>query len=359
MALKGKIDDFGITEIFQLISQQQRSGTLTIKSEGKAAEVIFFNGMVFKAIPFYVSSKRDPFSDTAFNARLVDEEGLQKALEKQEESFGSMEDAFFDLALLNQKQIQKINYYLVQETLYETLQWKTGEYEFSLKEVEYDEKFINLLPIEHILLDVLRMIDEEPEISRRITHNSLVFQKTTLKAGLKQLPEELGDDEKTVFKLVDGNRTVQDIIYQSLLGRYNTNKALVNLLDERYIRKVSAPSKAMLAPAPKKNTWAYIAYGVSPLLIILLLLGLRLIFFSSPAEEEVSYKIVLAKIQTQKISKALDVYFLKKGTYPDSLQALVKEKILPDQELHFPLGSAYHYQLQDDGSYQLKEALSY
>ena len=98
MALQGKIDDFGIAEIFQLISQQQRSGALLIKSEGKAAEVIFFNGMVVKTTPFYLSPKSDPFSETAFNAQLVDEEGLQKALEKQEENFGSIEDAFFDLA---------------------------------------------------------------------------------------------------------------------------------------------------------------------------------------------------------------------------------------------------------------------
>ena len=66
MALKGKIDDFGIVEIFQLISQQQRSGVLTIQSSEKKADILFSNGMISKARPFYLSPKRDPFGDAAF-----------------------------------------------------------------------------------------------------------------------------------------------------------------------------------------------------------------------------------------------------------------------------------------------------
>ena len=43
MALQGKIDDFGIADIFQLIGQQQRSGILTMNSGNKTAEILFAN----------------------------------------------------------------------------------------------------------------------------------------------------------------------------------------------------------------------------------------------------------------------------------------------------------------------------
>jgi hypothetical protein len=169
MALKGRIDDFGIVEIFQLISQQQRSGVLTIQSSGKKAEVVFVNGMISKACPFYLSLKSDPFGDAAVKARLVTEEELQRALAKHNENLKNLEEVFLDMNLLSVGQIQKINNYLLVETLYDVFQWKSGDYEFSLKEIEHDKRLSSIITTEHILLDLLRMIDEEPELYQKIT----------------------------------------------------------------------------------------------------------------------------------------------------------------------------------------------
>ena len=109
MALRGKIDDFGIVEIFQLISQQQRSGVLTIQSSGKKVDVILANGMISKACHFDLSLKRDPFGDAVVKARLVTEEELQRALAKHNESLKNLEEVFLDMNLLSVGQIQKIN----------------------------------------------------------------------------------------------------------------------------------------------------------------------------------------------------------------------------------------------------------
>ena len=356
MALRGKIDDFGIVEIFQLISQQQRSGVLTIQSSGKKADVIFANGMISKACPFDLSLKRDPFGDAAVKARLVTEEELQRALGKHNESLKNLEEVFLDMNLLSVGQIQKINDFLLVETLYDVLQWKSGDYEFSLKEIEHDKRFSTINTTEHIILDLLRMLDEEPELYQKIPRFDIVFQKNPLDEKTLTGIDELTINEKTIYRLVDGIKTTQDIICQSLLGRYNTLKALHSLLEGHFIKKIAGEKAPSLKPPIKKNYWQYVSYGIFPIIIVLLLLGLRLLWSPSLSEDIAAYEKVFAKTQSQKIKNALNVYFLKSGSYPASLDALVHAGLIKKDDLTYPGGVKYSYHLQADGSYRLENA---
>jgi competence protein ComGC len=356
VALKGKIDDFGLVEIFQLISQQQRSGVLTIQSSGKKADVIFANGMISKVSPFYLSPKRDPFGDTGVKARLVTEEELQRALEIHNENLKNLEEVFLDINLLNINQRQKINNYLLVETLYDVLQWKSGDYEFNLKEIEHDKRLSTIIATEHILLDILRMIDEEPELYQKIPHFGIVFQKNPLDEKTLAGIDELTFNEKIIYRLVDGIKTTQDIIYQSVLGRYNTLKALHSLLEGHFIKKIATKKEPYLKPPIKKNCWQYVFYGIFPILIVLLMLWLRLLLSPSLSDDIASYKKVFAKTQFQKIKNALNVYFLKTGNYPVSLEDLVYAGLIKKDDLTYPGGVKYGYHLQADGGYRLEDA---
>ena len=51
MALEGRIVDFGVADIFQLISQQQKTGVLLVDRRGESIEVLFWNGMIISAHP--------------------------------------------------------------------------------------------------------------------------------------------------------------------------------------------------------------------------------------------------------------------------------------------------------------------
>jgi len=44
MGLKGKIEDFNISEIIQLIGQQSKTGMLTVRRSNKEVRVFFVNG---------------------------------------------------------------------------------------------------------------------------------------------------------------------------------------------------------------------------------------------------------------------------------------------------------------------------
>ncbi|MBW1660155.1 MAG: DUF4388 domain-containing protein, partial [Deltaproteobacteria bacterium] len=51
MGLKGKIEDFNISEIIQLIGQQSKTGMLTVRRSNKEVRVFFVNGNVVRVEP--------------------------------------------------------------------------------------------------------------------------------------------------------------------------------------------------------------------------------------------------------------------------------------------------------------------
>ena len=359
MALQGKIDDFGIADIFQLIGQQQRSGLLTMHSGNKTAEILFVNGMISRANPLYLSPGKDPFGHCMIKAKLITEQNLQRALKNQDESLESLESVLLELRLLRQDQLQTVHDTLVLETLYDVLQWKKGEYDFTVKDVSHDERFGTLMSIEHILLDLLRMIDEEPDLTRRIPHYDVILQREITDEETVEslnIEEELGAYEQIVFNLIDGKRTVQDIIDQSLLGRYNTVKSMVNLLDVGYVKKISIERAGVERRAPQKSIFKDLVYGALPVVVVIFLVGLKLaVTISSPDENtDLLVKNSLARSQHLRIGNALNVFFLEKGEYPASLEELYEARSISSGDLDFPSGVTYEYTLRPDGTYILK-----
>ncbi len=48
MSLEGKLKDFGIADILQLLAQQQKSGLLLVERTSESAEIYFLNGLVIE-----------------------------------------------------------------------------------------------------------------------------------------------------------------------------------------------------------------------------------------------------------------------------------------------------------------------
>ena len=82
---------------------------------------------------------------------------------------------------------------------------------------------------------------------KKIFSPYLIFRKTvgerekeTLSAQ-HYLKEKLTSEQELIYNLVDGTRTVQDIIDRSLLGKFNASEILMNLLEMGFIEVVGSP----------------------------------------------------------------------------------------------------------------------
>ncbi|MCK5008891.1 MAG: DUF4388 domain-containing protein [Deltaproteobacteria bacterium] len=365
MALVGKIVDFGVADILQLISQQQKTGFLLVERGKETAEITFWNGMILSARP--VSEIEDDLLGRKLvKSALISEAQLKRALEIQEEKFNHLGEILVDLEVLSKEMLNQIIHVQIYDTFSELFQWKEGSYAFHPKAVDFNEKIYTPVALEHILLDVLRMIDEWPNVRKSVPSMDMIFKKPDrILEGEEDsvLQEGISKEEVKIYNLLDGENTVQDIADKSLMGKFNTSNYLMTLLSNGYIevaikeRHVTVDGKISKYIAGER-VLIMGGYAIWAILIIVLMFlsppdmeSTFSLYFDNP-ESHADARIYIDYNRLLKIKNALQIYFWEKGEYPDDLKELVSAKILFDKETRNGKGGNYYYR-SEGGSYFL------
>lgn len=369
MALQGTLRDFSITEIIQLIGQQLKTGVLRVQRGKNLVEIYFLDGMIVHVYSNY-RGKKDLIGEILVKAHLITEEQLERALRIQKETLKYLGEILVEHQLITKDDILKVISTQIYETIYDLFWWEDGNFNFDLKLVESYKKVPFALSTEQVLLNILRMVDEWSEIEKKLYSPHLVFRKASVHeppssdtlSAQNYLREKLTSEQELVYHLVDGNRTVQEIIDRSLLGRYNASEILVNLLDMGLIEiaGVRAPTlKEKVSLGRLRGVVPFAAYGAAIGLVFFLFFYVEpaaLRFLLDSKIETVHLKKpghFLQKTRFQRVQNALEIYGLEKGTYPNRLEELVAAKLLPEEDLFYRKGISYHYERRD-GRYFLK-----
>jgi hypothetical protein len=368
MALQGTLKDFSITEIIQLIGQQLKTGVLKIQRGKNLVEIYFVDGMIVHVYSNY-RGKKDLIGEILVKAQLITEEQLERVLRIQKETLKYLGEILVELGLLTKEDILKVITTQTYETIYDLFWWEDGTFSFDLKLVESYKKIPFALSTEHVLLNILRMVDEWSEIEKKISSPHLVFKKTQPLEGKatdllspQSLREKLTSEQELVYQLVDGNRTVQEIIDRSLLGKFNASEILVNLMEMGLIEPVGVRTPSLMKKVRTINfreALVFTYYGA-----ILAFLFILLVYFKPPflrlfwdsKIERVNIEppsFYVHRAQLDRIQNALEVYYLEKGTYPKALEELVSTRLLERRDLYYQKGMLYHYEVKD-GKYLLK-----
>jgi len=274
------------------------------------------------------------------------------------------------LQLLKKEDVLKVISTQIYETIYDLFWWEDGQFNFDLKLVESYKKIPFALSTESVLLNILRMVDEWSEIEKKIFSPHLVFRKTlepkekreevyTLPADLK---EKLTSEQELIYQLIDGNRTVQEIIDRSLLGKFHTSDILVNLIGLGLIEVVGVQTPSLIKKVSKINFREPLAYAYYAgfVLVVLLVLGylkpdyLQHLWNSKVERAQIEIPAQFVnKMQIQRIKNALEVYYLEKGKYPSGLEELVSARLIRRDDVFYRKGLSYQYEVKD-GRYLLK-----
>jgi hypothetical protein len=369
MALQGNLRDFSITEILQLIGQQLKTGVLRIHKGNKLIEIYFVDGMIVHVYSNY-RGKKDLIGEVLVKAQFVTQEQLDRVLRIQKETLKYIGEIFVELQLLTKEDLLKVISTQVYETIYDLFWWEEGEFSFDIKLVESYKKVPFALSTEQVMLNILRMVDEWSEIEKKIFSPNLVFKKSLEGHGKSDsaltLPsdirKDLSTEQESIYKLVDGSRSVQDIIDRSLLGKFNASEILAYLLEVGLIEIVTVRTQSFTQKVRRihfNEFFPITSFGGLLILIFLLLIYLMpnflQLFFTSGIE---SVRIetpvhFIQRAQLDRIKNALEIYNLEKGSYPNQLEELVSAQLLRKSDLFYRKGISYQYELRD-GKYYLK-----
>jgi hypothetical protein len=368
MALQGTLKDFSITEIIQLIGQQLKTGVLKIRRGKDLVEIHFVDGMIVHIYSNY-RGKKDLIGEILVKAQLITEEQLDRVLKIQKDTLKYLGEILVELQLLTKDDVLKVISTQIYETIYELFWWEDGNFNFDLKLVESYKKIPFALSTEQVLLNILRMVDEWSEIEKKIFSPHLIFKRPLgleekSVGGLSQsyLKEKLTSEQELIYNIVDGTRTVQEIIDRSLLGKFNASEILVELSEMRLIEMAGVRTPSLIRKVRMVNfreALAFVYYGAFLVFIFLLLIYFKPNFlhhFWDSRIERVDIEIpmhLVHKTRLDRIKNALEIYYLEKGQYPSRLEDLISTKLLQKSDLFYRKGVSYQYELKD-GKYFLK-----
>ena len=273
MALNGTLKDFGIADIFQLISHQSKTGVLHLNSKDEEVHISFVNGDVVSA-ESTTRKHKDLLGSMLVRSGVISEQVLESALEQQKRTLKRLGNILLEQGAVSLEDLKELTRLQTTETIYKLFNWESGTYAFEAQEVDYDSETVEPIRSENILMEGFRMVDEWPMVRKVITSYEMTFKrvkKLTAAAGDESVDDEIdaafdgmmggegdavpagmGANEVKVYGLVEEGRTVQQIIDLSRLGEFETCKALLNLLNQGYL-KVDALRKPVAGEKPGRR----------------------------------------------------------------------------------------------------------
>ncbi len=210
MALTGDLKTFNFVDILQMIAKDRKSGILLVEWQDITVAYYVKDGEIIFARPvdrvFRVYAERD-----------------------------------FDL-LIEKLRISKENLFrTVQRFLIERLDMKEGVFSFTPGFVRYNTNYSVVYPVENIIMMASRTLTPE-EVERKISDELILFEPVEgSQDRLKRV--ELTPEERKVFSLVNGERTVYDIRKDSGLENLTVDRALYGFLALGVIKRKKREKK--------------------------------------------------------------------------------------------------------------------
>ena len=240
MALLGTLSGFGLTEIFQLIAQQMKSGALVLNGPRKEVVVVFEDGAIRGMASEAWSG--DPRVKLLIEGGFLTEKAYRQAVEQAERQGCDWITVLIEQNRLSPGFFEKAADLIIRETVLEVFQWKEGGYRFDDSQPSGRLLLKCDLPAEGLILDTLRVIDEWPLIKSRLP--SVDYCPVRLLPLTEELVRQfdLGPIEMRIYDLIDDTKTVETIVRESLETRFNALSAFVRLLDGGLIETFPAGS---------------------------------------------------------------------------------------------------------------------
>ncbi len=238
-AIRGNLGMIPAGELFQLLKFKDHTGILHLARGQAHLEVYIREGLItfawarrmeeeFLLGRFLVES--DAISVHDLELFLQSRRGGNKLLGEQLRKLGHVTAEQLGVALKHQ----------TEALLFEVLRWGEGAFAFYVTENPPPEaREANLrLPIDSILMEGFRRVDVWGMIEKEIHDFDMVLAPSRDSTGVrKQI--SLKPDEERILLLVNGLRSIKEIIQTSRRSSFDVCKVLYRLLSSRFIRKRS------------------------------------------------------------------------------------------------------------------------
>lgn len=167
MSLVGRLEDLGLSDIFQILSVGRKTGTLIINSTKGSAIIVFKNGLVSRAEGDVLDHH---VGEDLLSGDFIKQSSLDMALDvKKTLPEKSISEILFELGAVKKEVLERVAKKRIEKLIYHLLLWQDGDFQFELDELHVEgqveifdqgwEMAKGLSP-EYLLMEGARVHDE-------------------------------------------------------------------------------------------------------------------------------------------------------------------------------------------------------
>ncbi len=222
MKLEGSLDAFSLPDVFQLLSLTKKSGGLHL-TNGQVSGIVFFaDGMVTGAIS---DIARQALARRLVGLGAADDAALRRAVERAVGDGAGIARALVEAGSVDSSLVQRLAMEQAVDAVFDLLRWPNGDFAFGMGEENPDDVGL-VVPAEQIVGEATTRRESWEALSRLIPSPDVVLTMPVVLAENTSLER----DEWALLALIDGTRSVGDLVEVSGAGQYTVVSTLASLL---------------------------------------------------------------------------------------------------------------------------------
>jgi tetratricopeptide (TPR) repeat protein len=241
MAIKGNLKEASLPDVLQLLAMGQKTGCLALTDRSNFGYVYFERGRITYAS---IVNRRDRLGDLLVKNGLLTQANLGAAIEEQGRDPGSrLGEILIRQGAITREQLEQYIRIQIEEAVYFLFTWSQGSFNFEAEQRPEEGAMRVSINPENLLLEGARRIDEWSLIEKKIPSLDLIFD---LDRARPLEGVELSDEQRKLVPLVDGRRSVQELIDESGMVEFDVGKALFGLIQAGFAHPLGrrqAPEK--------------------------------------------------------------------------------------------------------------------
>jgi Domain of unknown function (DUF4388) len=377
VGLEGTLKVFSLTEIFQMLGLQRKTGVLSVEGEDDSITISFLAGSVVAA-ESRARRLDNRLGTLLLRAGYVTQEQLDRVLAIQKQTQQRMGFLLVRERLVEPQELREALRVQISRIVYAAFRWPDGRFHFTQEgTVDYDADHMAPVSTDTVLMEAAQIVDEWPVLEKKVGSTSSVFRRApgvenlNVVTGQKNPPEgtlSVSRPEAGTWRWIDGRRSVGDIMECAFLSDFEVLKGTVDLLARNLIERgrveeelpaappePAVPVAAARAPGRAIGLWAALAL-LAALSLYLIPRNPANVLLRPPGDMRETADLLKAISLNRAVSieRAVRIYYDSSGRYPRSLEDLVVAGVLEEDALRDPYGRFYRYILRaEDGKFGL------
>jgi hypothetical protein len=232
MNLKGDFDPSSLASILQLLSNEKKTGVLRVVNDDNEVRIFIQDGAIIYAMG---SQKEGRLGHLLISKGMITADQLQQCLTEARSQKLAMGKILVGRGFISPEQLKTVIRKQAEFIIFNLFFWDQGSFEYTDARLNLNGLVVTRLDIMSIILEATRRIDEMSILKKQIASDRIVFRISQKTPNQREIT--FNTLEWRFMTLVDGSRTVRELVEVSGYDEFVVYQVLTSLLASGVIEK--------------------------------------------------------------------------------------------------------------------------